>query len=86
VQDQATRAAVLAALRVVDLVVLFDEDTPEALIRAVAPDLLFKGADYAGKDIPGAAFVTANGGEVAFLPLLEGHSTTETVKRARADA
>ena len=58
VQDQATRAAVLASLRFVDLVVVFDEDTPEALIRELAPDLLFKGADYAGKDLPGAAFVT----------------------------
>jgi D-beta-D-heptose 7-phosphate kinase/D-beta-D-heptose 1-phosphate adenosyltransferase len=86
VQDQATRAAVLAALRFVDLVVVFDDDTPEALIRALQPDLLFKGADYTGKELPGAAFVTASGGEVALLPLLEGHSTTGTVKRARGDA
>jgi D-beta-D-heptose 7-phosphate kinase/D-beta-D-heptose 1-phosphate adenosyltransferase len=86
VQDQATRAAVLAALRFVDLVVVFDEDTPEALIRALKPDLLFKGADYSGKEVPGAAFVTASGGEVALLPLLEGHSTTGTVKRVRGDA
>ncbi len=85
VQDEATRAAVLAALRLVDLVVVFAEDTPEALIRTLKPDLLFKGADYAGKDIPGGAFVTANGGAVALLPLLEGYSTTGTVKRVRGD-
>jgi D-beta-D-heptose 7-phosphate kinase/D-beta-D-heptose 1-phosphate adenosyltransferase len=85
VQDQATRAAVLAALRCVDLVVVFDEDTPEALVRALSPHLLFKGADYTGKDVPGAAFVEANGGEVSLLPLLEGHSTTGTVKRVRGE-
>ena len=86
VQDQATRAAVLAALRLVDLVVIFDDDTPEALIGALQPEILFKGADYAGQDIPGAAFVRAHGGTVAFLPLLEGYSTTTTVARLRGDA
>jgi D-beta-D-heptose 7-phosphate kinase/D-beta-D-heptose 1-phosphate adenosyltransferase len=86
VQDEATRAAVLAALRFVDLVVVFGEDTPETLIRALKPDLLFKGADYAGQDIPGSAFVEANGGTVLFLPLLEGYSTTGTVKRVRGEA
>ena len=52
VQDEATRAAVLAALRFVDLVTIFGEDTPEELIRVVRPDMLFKGADYAGREIP----------------------------------
>jgi D-beta-D-heptose 7-phosphate kinase/D-beta-D-heptose 1-phosphate adenosyltransferase len=85
VQDEATRAAVLASLRFVDLVVVFAEDTPEALIRTLKPDLLFKGADYAGQDIPGGAFVTASGGAVAFLPLLEGYSTTGTVRRVRGE-
>jgi D-beta-D-heptose 7-phosphate kinase/D-beta-D-heptose 1-phosphate adenosyltransferase len=85
VQDQGTRAAVLAALRFVDLVVVFDDDTPEALIRALAPDVLFKGADYQGKDIPGAAFVEKSGGSVVLIPMLEGHSTTGTVRRVRGD-
>jgi D-beta-D-heptose 7-phosphate kinase/D-beta-D-heptose 1-phosphate adenosyltransferase len=83
VQDEGARAAVLAALRFVDLVVIFDEDTPEELIRALKPDLLFKGSDYAGKEIPGGAFVKANGGSVEFLPLLPGYSTTGTVSRMR---
>jgi D-beta-D-heptose 7-phosphate kinase/D-beta-D-heptose 1-phosphate adenosyltransferase len=65
----------------VDLVVIFDEDTPEQLIQAVRPDLLFKGADYSGQEIPGGAFVKANGGMVEFLPLLSGHSTTSTVAK-----
>jgi D-beta-D-heptose 7-phosphate kinase/D-beta-D-heptose 1-phosphate adenosyltransferase len=83
VQDEGARAAVLGALRMVDLVVVFEEDTPEQLIQAVKPDLLFKGADYAGQEIPGGAFVKANGGAVEFLPLLPGHSTTGTVAKVR---
>jgi D-beta-D-heptose 7-phosphate kinase/D-beta-D-heptose 1-phosphate adenosyltransferase len=83
VQDETARAAVLGALRMVDLVVIFDEDTPEQLIQAVRPDLLFKGADYSGQEIPGGAFVKANGGTVEFLPLLAGHSTTSTVAKVR---
>jgi D-beta-D-heptose 7-phosphate kinase/D-beta-D-heptose 1-phosphate adenosyltransferase len=83
VQDETARAAVLGALRMVDLVVVFDEDTPEELIQAVRPDLLFKGADYAGQEIPGGAFVKANGGAVEFLPLLSGHSTSGTVAKVR---
>jgi D-beta-D-heptose 7-phosphate kinase/D-beta-D-heptose 1-phosphate adenosyltransferase len=87
VQDLATRAAVLAALRFVDLVVPFDEDTPAALIQAVSPDVLFKGEDYAESEVVGADFVRANGGRVELLPLLPGHSTTSTVIRAsRAQA
>jgi len=85
VQDEVARAAVLAALRTVDLVVIFGEDTPEELIRALSPDCLFKGADYAGGEIPGGAFVTANGGTVEFLPLLAGYSTTGTVAKVRGD-
>jgi D-beta-D-heptose 7-phosphate kinase/D-beta-D-heptose 1-phosphate adenosyltransferase len=84
VQDEQARAAILAGLRAVDLVVIFGEDTPEDLIRALKPDCLFKGADYAGADIPGGAFVKANGGTVELLPLLEGHSTTGTVARVRS--
>ncbi len=83
VQGEETRAAVLAALRSVDLVTIFGEDTPEELIQAVKPDLLFKGADYEGQQIPGQAFVEAQGGSVTLLPLLEGYSTTSTVKKVR---
>ncbi|MHA1547907.1 MAG: adenylyltransferase/cytidyltransferase family protein, partial [Alphaproteobacteria bacterium] len=85
VQDEATRAAILAALRYVDLVVVFDDDTPEALIRALKPDVLAKGADYEGRDIPGAAFVTEQGGRVVLLPLLDGFSTTRTIAQIEGD-
>jgi D-beta-D-heptose 7-phosphate kinase / D-beta-D-heptose 1-phosphate adenosyltransferase len=84
VQDLATRSAVLAALRFVDLVVHFDEDTPEVPIRTLSPDILFKGSDYAEADVVGGEHVKANGGRVELLPLLAGHSTTGTVKRVKA--
>jgi D-beta-D-heptose 7-phosphate kinase/D-beta-D-heptose 1-phosphate adenosyltransferase len=83
VQDLDTRAAVLAALRHVDLVVPFDEDTPAALIETIVPDVLFKGADYAEADVVGGDFVRARGGRVELLPLLPGHSTSLTVGRLR---
>ncbi len=85
VQDEATRAAVIGALRSVDLVVIFGEDTPEALIEALAPDVLFKGSDYREEEVAGGAFVKANGGHVELLPLLPGHSTTGTVERLQRD-
>lgn len=81
VQDLDTRAAVLAALKYVDLVVPFDEDTPEKLIETIVPDVLFKGADYAEADVVGGDFVKQNGGRVELLPLLPGYSTTATVGR-----
>lgn len=83
IQDLDTRAAVLAALKFVDLVVPFDEDTPERLIETLVPDVLFKGADYAESDVAGGAFVKANGGRVELLALLPGYSTTATVGRLR---
>jgi D-beta-D-heptose 7-phosphate kinase/D-beta-D-heptose 1-phosphate adenosyltransferase len=85
VQDENARAAVLAALRSVDLVVVFGEDTPEDLIRAVKPDVIFKGADYADREIPGAEFVRSYGGTVELLPLLDGYSTTGTVAKVRGE-
>ena len=77
-------AAVLAALRHVDLVVPFDDDTPAAIIETVVPDVLFKGADYSEAEVVGGAFVKARGGRVELLPLLAGHSTTSTVGRIRS--
>lgn len=84
IQDQAARAAVLAALRAVDLVALFEEDTPAALIEAVRPDVLIKGADYAEHQIVGADGVLARGGRVLRIPLAPGFSTTAIAERLRA--
>ena len=81
VQDEMSRALVLASLRFVDAVVLFDEDTPYELIKIVRPDVLVKGADYKEDTIVGADIVKANGGEVVIIPLVEGYSTTEILKK-----
>ncbi|MCU0370465.1 MAG: D-glycero-beta-D-manno-heptose 1-phosphate adenylyltransferase [Bacteroidales bacterium] len=76
VQDEMTRALVLASLRFVDAVVLFDEDTPYELIKSIQPDVLVKGGDYTEETIVGADLVRANGGEVVVIPLVEGYSTS----------
>lgn len=80
VQDEMSRALVLASLRFVDAVVLFDEDTPYELIKLVKPDVLVKGADYTDETIVGADIVQANGGEVVVIPLVEGYSTSGILK------
>ena len=81
---QNDRARVLAALAAVDCVVLFDEDTPLALIHRLHPDVLVKGADYAREAIVGAAEVEGWGGRVVRVPLVEGKSTTDLVRKLRA--
>ena len=83
-QAEADRAAVLAAFRFVDAVTVFDEDTPEALIRRLLPDVLVKGADYAEEEIAGAEAVRAAGGRVERIPLEAGLSSTELVRRIRS--
>jgi D-beta-D-heptose 7-phosphate kinase/D-beta-D-heptose 1-phosphate adenosyltransferase len=81
VQNERDRAAVLASLASVDLVILFAEDTPVALIEAIKPDILAKGADYTLDQVVGAELVQANGGSVLLIDLEEGHSTTATIER-----
>jgi len=79
----ADRAAVVAALACVDLVVIFDEPTPERLIREVRPAVLAKGGDWAPEAIVGGAFVASYGGAVVSLRLREGLSTTRLIERMR---
>ena len=81
---EGERARVLAALAAVDCVVLFDEDTPLSLIERLRPDVLVKGADYAPEAIVGAAAVKGWGGRVIRVPLVEGKSTTDLVRKLRA--
>ena len=83
VQDEMARAIVLASLAMVDLVVIFGEDTPDQLIRTLKPDLLVKGADYERDEIVGADFVASYGGEVLRAELMPEHSTTSLIGRAR---
>lgn len=81
VQSERARARVLAALEAVDLVTLFDEDTPLELIARVRPHVLVKGGDYARADIIGGDMVEAGGGEVIIVETLAGHSTTALIAR-----
>lgn len=84
VQPEAARAAVLASLAAVDLVVIYGEDTPEATLGAVRPDLLVKGADYRLDQVVGAELVRSWGGRVMLAELMPGFSTTATVQRIGA--
>jgi rfaE bifunctional protein nucleotidyltransferase chain/domain len=81
VQDQQSRAMLLAALFFVDAVVIFDEATPYNLIAALQPDLLVKGGDYDTNSIVGADVVQAKGGKVLTIPFLAGFSTTNILKK-----
>jgi D-beta-D-heptose 7-phosphate kinase/D-beta-D-heptose 1-phosphate adenosyltransferase len=76
------RAEVLAALEAVDLVVVFEEDTPLKLIERVRPSVLVKGADYKREEVVGREFVEQTGGDIVLVGLVPGHSTTAIVKRA----
>lgn len=79
------RAVVLCALRAVDHVVLFDDDTPQRLIEVLLPDILVKGGDYTRDTIVGADLVESTGGRVVVIPLVEGRSTTDVINRVRKD-
>lgn len=84
VRSEAERAYVLAGLAAVDAVVVFDEDTPLELVRALEPDVIVKGGDYAPESVVGAELVRARGGRVVIIPLTPGQSTTSIIHRLRA--
>ncbi|MFG0260640.1 MAG: PfkB family carbohydrate kinase [Phycisphaerales bacterium JB041] len=85
VNGLAQRAAVLSGLAAVDAVVVFEEETPREIIERIGPDVLAKGDEYEVAQIPGASFVLERGGTVERLPMVEGYSTTATL-RAMGDA
>jgi rfaE bifunctional protein nucleotidyltransferase chain/domain len=82
INTQNDRACVLDALRCIDYVVVFDEDTPYNIIKSVQPDVLVKGGDYAIDDIVGGDIVHERGGSVRVLPFVQGKSTTAIIERA----
>ncbi len=84
-QDENTRALVLASLFFVNAVVLFSEETPAELIKAISPDVLVKGGDYKPEQIVGADWVTSHGGKVEIIPLVEGHSTTTLEQKIKSE-
>ena len=83
ITPEAERAEILAALECVDGVVIFDEDTPHAIISALQPDVLVKGADWAEDAIIGRDVVEARGGRVVRIRVEPGYSTTAIVKKIR---
>lgn len=83
VRSEADRAYVLAALEMVDAVIVFEQDTPLELVRRLEPDVIVKGGDYTPASVVGAADVTARGGRVVIIPVTPGHSTTSTIEKLR---
>lgn len=83
VNNESSRALILASLVMTDGVILFEEDTPLNLITAILPDVLVKGGDYTIEQIVGAREVMANGGEVKIVPILEGFSTTAIIQKMK---
>ena len=84
INNEHERAEVLSALASVDAVVVFDEDTPHELIKALQPDVLVKGADWGENAIVGRDIVEARGGRVVRIQIAEGYSTTAIIKKIRA--
>ena len=85
INDEHSRAMILASLSFVDAVVLFDEDTPYNLIKTIQPDILVKGADYKPEDIVGYDIVMAKGGKVETLEYLQGYSTSSIEKKIKGE-
>jgi D-beta-D-heptose 7-phosphate kinase/D-beta-D-heptose 1-phosphate adenosyltransferase len=81
INGEKERAYVLAALAFVDYVVVFEEDTPEKIIKKVKPDVLVKGGDFEISNIVGADFVQQNGGIVTTIPFVEGFSSTQIIEK-----
>ncbi len=85
VMCETLRYRLVASLLFVDLVVPFDDNTPERLIRLIKPDILVKGADYSEKEIVGADFVKSYGGKVVRIPLIEGVSTSSIINKIKTE-
>ena len=83
INNTENRAIVLSNLAIVDLLVVFEEDTPLELIKALMPDILVKGGDYTIDQIVGAKEVIAGGGKVIINPIIEGYSTTGLIKKIK---
>ena len=86
INNQNDRAALLAAMEMIDYVTIFEEPDPLNLIKKVKPDILVKGEDWAVKGVVGREFVESYGGKVVLAPLVEGRSSTLTIEKMKSDA
>lgn len=84
INNEQDRATVLLALKSIDYVTIFDEDTPLELIHKLTPDVLVKGGDYTIDSIVGADYVKKNNGKIAIIPLVEGKSTTNIINKMKS--
>ncbi len=82
INDENSRAILLASLIMVDAVVIFDEETPLELIKSILPDVLIKGGDYKPEEIAGAKEVIAAGGKIVINPIIEGFSSTSIIEKS----
>ena len=85
INPAADRAEVLAGLRAVDHVIIFEEATAEELVRQIKPDIYVKGGDYSLDSLPEASIVESYGGETVLIPLVEGRSTTNVIRRLQME-
>ena len=85
VNQETDRAEVMAGLRAVDQVIIFDEATAEELVRQIKPDIYVKGGDYSLDSLPEASIVASYGGETVLVPLVEGRSTTNVIRRLQME-
>ena len=85
INPEADRARILDALKPVDYVVIFEEDTPLRLIQMVKPDVLVKGGDYKVEEIVGSEYVMSYGGKVEIIPFVEGKSTTKIIQKIKGE-
>jgi len=83
INNEHSRALILASLLIVDAVIIFEEETPLSLISTLLPDVLVKGGDYTVEQIAGAKEVIANGGRVVINPILQGFSTTGIIEKMK---
>ena len=83
IRGEKERAALLSALEFVDYITLFNQETPESLIKAIEPDVLAKGGDWRIKDIVCGDYVKRRGGRVVMIPFVKGYSTTRFIKRVK---
>ena len=81
IQDEESRAIILASMQFVDAIVFFSDPTPSSLIKEIVPDVLVKGADYKKEDIVGYDIVTAKGGQIITIEFLEGYSTSNIERK-----
>lgn len=83
IQTESDRAEILLSLKAVDHAIIFNDDTPESIIKAIRPDVLVKGGDWKVDQIVGADFVLANGGQVKSLTFIDGKSTTKLIEKSQ---